>query len=341
VQCNAVHSFLHPLNLSVTPHPSRSQPHLPQHAYTTTPTDRPAACDDRVRDLHFAYPNRPDVEVLRGVSLEIEPGQVAAVVGASGAGKSTLLALLLGLYAPSEGSLSLDGHEVGELDPTWLREQLGLVEQEPALFTGTIAENIRYGSPEASDAAVEAAARAAGAHDFIGAFPEGYATPVGERGRAQLSGGEKQRVTLARALAKDPPVLVLDEATSALDRESERAVQAALERANAVGGRTVVLVAHRLSTVEKADRIFVLAGGKVVESGTFAELMAREDSHFVRLHQAAASTGSLLALAGGGAGAGAGTGAGAGAGVGAGLDGRGAESGRGGNGKMAGKGKSQ
>lgn len=165
-------------------------------------------------DLHFAYPNRPDVEVLQGVDLEIRPGEVVAVVGASGAGKSTMLALLLGLYAPSRGSISLDGEEVGELDPAWLRGQIGLVEQEPALFTGTIAANIRYGQPDASDAAVEAAARAAGAHDFIAAFPEGYATPVGERGRAQLSGGEKQRVTLARALAKDPPVLVLDEATS-------------------------------------------------------------------------------------------------------------------------------
>ncbi len=196
-----------------------------------------------MQGLRFAYPNRPDVEVLQGVDLEISPGQVVAVVGASGAGKSTLLALLLGLYAPTAGGIALDGHEVGGLDPAWLRRQLGLVEQEPALFTGTIADNIRYGNPEASDAEVEAAARAAGAHDFITAFPEGYATPVGERGRAQLSGGEKQRVTLARALAKDPPVLVLDEATSALDRESERAVQAALERA--VGGRTVVLVAHR------------------------------------------------------------------------------------------------
>lgn len=165
-------------------------------------------------DLHFAYPNRPEVEVLQGVTLEIQPGQVVAIVGASGAGKSTLLALLLGLYAPSRGSISLDGEEVGELDPAWLRGQIGLVEQEPALFTGTIAANIRYGAPDATDAAVEAAARAAGAHEFVAAFPDGYATHVGERGRAQLSGGEKQRVTLARALAKDPPVLVLDEATS-------------------------------------------------------------------------------------------------------------------------------
>ena len=239
----------------------------------------------RFEGLHFAYPNRPSVSVLQGVDLEIKPGQVVAIVGSSGAGKSTLLALLLRLYAPTQGAIWMDGERVDAVDAQWVRQQVGLVEQEPALFTGTIADNIRYGRPEATEAEVQQAAKEANAHEFIAAFPEQYETYVGERGKAQLSGGERQRITLARALVKQPPILVLDEATSALDHENERLVQAALDKA--MKGRTTIVVAHRLSTVEKADVIFVLEGGKVAEKGTFKELMGRKDGAFVRLHQSA------------------------------------------------------
>jgi ATP-binding cassette subfamily B protein len=225
------------------------------------------------RDVRFAYPTRPDVPVLHGLNLELRPGEVVAVVGPSGAGKSTLASLLSRFYDPQGGAVLLDGHPLTSLDPDWLRRHIGLVAQEPQLFSCSIADNIRYGRPEATDAQVEEAARAANAHDFILRFPEGYGTHVGERG-VQLSGGQKQRVAIARAVLKDPRLLVLDEATSALDSESEHLVKDALERL--MKGRTTLIIAHRLSTVANAHRVLVLAGGHVVQSGTHAALMAQE-----------------------------------------------------------------
>jgi ATP-binding cassette subfamily B protein len=221
--------------------------------------------------VRFAYPSRPDATVLDGFDLDVQPGEVVALVGPSGAGKSTVAALVGRLYDPAGGSVALDGVDLRELHPTWLRRQVGVVAQEPILFSTTIADNIRYGRPDATDAEVEAAARAANAHGFVSAFPEGYATPVGERG-VQLSGGQKQRIAIARAVLKDPRVLILDEATSALDAESEHLVKEALERL--MRGRTTLVIAHRLSTVRGADRVVVIDGGRIVESGPHAELMA-------------------------------------------------------------------
>ncbi|MDB4932888.1 MAG: Efflux transporter, permease/ATP-binding protein [Myxococcaceae bacterium] len=233
----------------------------------------PARVDGRVElaGVDFTYPARPDAPVLRGVSLTVAPGEVVAVVGQSGAGKSTLAHLLTRFYDPTAGTVSLDGHDLRALDPSWLRRHIGVVSQEPMLFSSSIAENIRYGVPGATDAEVESAARAANAHEFIARFPDGYATKVGERG-VQLSGGQKQRVAIARAVLKNPRVLILDEATSALDAESEHVVQEALDRL--LVGRTTLVIAHRLSTVQGADRVVVLDGGRVVQEGTHAALAA-------------------------------------------------------------------
>jgi len=235
----------------------------------------PAGVEGRIsfEAVRFAYPTRRDVPVLQGIDLSVEPGQVVALVGPSGAGKSTLAQLLARFYDPDAGRIRLDGRDLRELDPRWLRRQIGVVSQEPILFSGTVADNVRYGRPEASDAEVEAAARAANAHDFVVRFPEGYGTKVGERG-VQLSGGQKQRVAIARAVLKDPRVLVLDEATSALDAESEHLVKEALERL--MEGRATLVIAHRLSTVMGADRVVVLEGGQVVQAGSHAELLGAE-----------------------------------------------------------------
>ncbi len=220
--------------------------------------------------VEFAYPSRPDAVVLRDLDLRIEPGEVVAIVGRSGAGKSTIGALLSRLYDPSRGVVRLDGRDVRELDAKWLRRQVGVVAQEPLLFSTTIGDNIKYGRPDAPIEAIEEAARVANAHDFIGLFRDGYATRVGERG-VQLSGGQKQRIAIARAVLKDPKVLVLDEATSALDAESEHLVQEALGRL--LVGRTTLINAHRLSTVKNADRVLVMDGGRIVQQGTHAELV--------------------------------------------------------------------
>jgi ATP-binding cassette subfamily B protein len=221
----------------------------------------------------FSYPSRRDARVLVGIDLAIRPGEVVAIVGPSGAGKSTIAGLLGRLYDPDAGRILLDGHDLRELAPDGLRRRIGVVSQEPILFSSSIADNIRYGRAGATDAEVQAAARAANAHDFISRFPDGYATKVGERG-VQLSGGQKQRVAIARAVLKDPRILILDEATSALDAESEHLVKEALERL--MKGRTTLIIAHRLSTVAGADRVCVLDGGRIVQSGAHAALMGEE-----------------------------------------------------------------
>lgn len=220
----------------------------------------------------FNYPSRPDQAALQDFSLQVRPGETVALVGPSGAGKSTVFQLLLRFYDIGSGRLALDGVPVAEASLSELRRRVGIVPQDSVIFSENAMENIRYGRPEASDAEVMAAAQAAFAHDFIMALPEGYQTFLGERG-VRLSGGQRQRISIARAILKNPPLLLLDEATSALDAESERMVQAALE--SAMKDRTTLVIAHRLSTVQKADRIVVLEHGRIVEIGTHAELSAQ------------------------------------------------------------------
>jgi len=222
--------------------------------------------------VSFWYPSRPATPAMQSVSLRLERGETVALVGPSGAGKSTLLKLLLRFYDPSTGVIRLDGEATQDLGLETLRACMALVPQEPVIFSANASDNIRYGRPEATDAEVEAAARAAQAHEFIARLPQGYATPLGERG-VRLSGGQRQRIAIARAIIRNAPLLLLDEATSSLDAENERAVQNALEAA--MQGRTTLVIAHRLATVQRADRIIVLDQGQVVEAGTHLELIAR------------------------------------------------------------------
>jgi ATP-binding cassette, subfamily B, bacterial len=221
-------------------------------------------------DLSFRYPSRPDRPALHGVSFRIAPGERVALVGPSGAGKTTVLQLLLRFYDPDAGRILFDGVDLRRVEPQQLRLRIGLVAQEPIIFAADVSENIRYGRPEAHDAEVRAAAEAAHATEFIDKLPQGFATQLGERG-VRLSGGQRQRIAIARAILRDPALLLLDEATSALDAESERLVQAALDRLMA--GRTTLVIAHRLATVLKADRILVMDQGRIVESGRHEELV--------------------------------------------------------------------
>jgi ATP-binding cassette subfamily B protein len=222
-------------------------------------------------EVGFAYPSR-EAQSLHGISFSIRPGERVALVGPSGAGKSTIFQLLLRFYDPQSGRILVDGVPLPELDPRALRGLIALVPQEPTTFGTSVAENIRYGRPDASDAEVREAARQAAADGFIMALPQGYETPIGERG-VTLSGGQRQRIAIARAILKDAPLLLLDEATSALDAESERAVQVALDRL--MRERTTLVIAHRLATVRQADRILVLDHGRIVEEGTHDMLVAR------------------------------------------------------------------
>lgn len=238
----------------------------------------------------LAYPSRPERPALDGVSLVIEPGETVAFVGPSGAGKTTIIQALLRFYDPQSGRVTLDGVDLRAMERNAFRGEMALVPQDPVIFATTARENIRFGRPDATDAEVEAAAQAAAAHDFITALPQGYESEVGERG-VMLSGGQKQRIAIARAILRDAPVLLLDEATSALDAESERAVQMAVEELSK--NRTTLVVAHRLATVKKADRIVVMEEGRIVAEGTHDALVA-EGGLYARLARLQFTDGAAL-----------------------------------------------
>ncbi len=228
----------------------------------------------KFENVQFRYPSRPDISVLNGVSFEAKQGETVALVGPSGSGKSTIASLVLRFYDPDQGRITIDGIDSKDLGLTFLRNQMAIVPQDVILFGGTIRENIEYGKPGATQQEIEEAAKKANAHIFIDSFPEKYETVVGERG-IQLSGGQRQRIAIARAVLKDPRILILDEATSSLDSESERLVQEALDKL--MVGRTSLVIAHRLSTIRKADRILVLDKGLISENGKHEELLAKEN----------------------------------------------------------------
>ena len=227
--------------------------------------------DIELHNVSFAYSTRKDHPVYNNLSLKIDAGTTVALVGPSGCGKSTMVSLIERFYDVDAGSLKLDDVDVRDLNVSWLRSQIGYVGQEPVLFSGSIRDNIAYGYPDASDESIEKAARQANCHTFISAFPDGYDTDVGERG-IQLSGGQKQRIAIARAIVRNPHILILDEATSALDTTSERIVQEALDKLLEERKRTTIIIAHRLSTIRNADQICVLSDGALVEKGTHNEL---------------------------------------------------------------------
>jgi len=224
------------------------------------------------KDVTFRYPSRPDYAALDQMSLEIRPGEAVALVGPSGAGKSTTFQLLLRFFAPQEGTITFDGIDVADLDPEELRRHIAIVAQDPVIFSGSIADNIRYGRPDATDDDVRRAAEAAAAAEFVERLPQGFDTLVGKRG-VTLSGGQRQRLAIARAILRDAPLLLLDEATSALDAENERLVQQGL--ANLMAGRTTIVIAHRFATIQRLKRIVVMDQGKVIAEGSHAELVAR------------------------------------------------------------------
>jgi ATP-binding cassette subfamily B protein len=249
---------------------------------------RPVRGEIGFENVTFHYPSRPTTSALDGVTISIAPGETVALVGPSGAGKTTMIQLIQRFWDPEHGRVTLDGQDLRDLTRADFRRAIALVPQDPVIFAATARENIRFGRPDASDAEVEVAARAAHAHDFLMALPEGYNAYVGERG-VMLSGGQKQRIAIARAILRDAPVLLLDEATSALDAESEGLVQAAVERLSS--GRTTLIVAHRLATVKRADRIVVFDKGRIVAQGTHEALVA-EDGLYARLARLQFTTGT-------------------------------------------------
>ncbi len=260
--------------------PAATEPLSPRASGPPEPAGSPLRGEVEFCDVRFRYPSRPEIEVLKGISFVVRPGEKIALVGPSGSGKSTIISLLLRFYDPEPGELRLDGRPAREYPLAWLRNQMSIVPQEALLFGGSIYENIAYGRPGASAAEIMEAARQAHAHEFITPLPEGYQTLVGERG-IQLSGGQRQRVAIARAILRNPAILILDEATSSLDSESERFVQLALDQL--MQNRTTFMIAHRLSTVRRADRILVIREGQLVESGTHGELHQRENGLYRHL----------------------------------------------------------
>ena len=249
---------------------------------------RPTRGDIVFDNVQFAYPTRPQDDVVRSLSFHVKPGETLAIVGPSGAGKSTVFQLLMRFYDPNAGRILVDGVDVKSLDPAALRGAIALAPQDPVIFGSSVADNIRFGRPDASDADMKAAADRAAASEFIVAMPQGYGTLIGERG-VTLSGGQRQRLAIARAILKDAPILLLDEATSALDAENETLVQTALE--NVMQGRTTIVIAHRLATVLSADRILVIDEGRIVEEGTHASLVAK-DGLYARLARLQFETGA-------------------------------------------------
>jgi ATP-binding cassette subfamily B protein len=243
------------------------------------------------RSVSFSYEGAQPA--LRDISIAVSPGEMIGLCGPSGAGKSTFVNLICRFYDVTDGQILLDGVDIRDYDVRWLRRQIGVVLQEPYLFHGTIADNIRYGKPEASEAEIIRAARAANAHDFIVGFPDGYDTMVGERGQS-LSGGERQRISIARAILHDPKLLILDEATSSVDTETEKQIQEALDRL--VAGRTTFAIAHRLSTLQAADRLVVLEKGKIVEQGVHSELVDKTEGVYAKLHKTQMEMNSLVAI---------------------------------------------
>jgi ATP-binding cassette subfamily B protein len=242
------------------------------------PLPRPVRGEIAFEGVTFRYPTR-ETSALDGVDLRVEPGQTVALVGPSGSGKTTILTLLQRFYDPQAGRITIDGVDIAAMARADFRQAIAVVPQDPVIFAASARDNIRFGRPGATDAEVEAAARAAAAHDFVTKLPEGYDSQLGERG-VMLSGGQKQRIAIARAILRDAPILLLDEATSALDAESEAAVQQAVERLSQ--GRTTIVVAHRLATVKRADRIVVLDQGRVVADGAHDKLVA-EGGLYARL----------------------------------------------------------
>ena len=236
------------------------------------PVPKPARGALAFENVTFRYPSRPDTAALNAFSLDVKPGEAIALVGPSGAGKSTVFQLILRFFDPQEGRVLFDGADIAGFDPHEYRKNIALVAQDPAIFSGTIADNIRYGRPDASDAEIARAAEAAAADEFILDLPQGYASLLGERGLT-LSGGQRQRIAIARAILRDAPLLLLDEATSALDAENERLVQQGL--ANLMAGRTTIVIAHRLATIQRLKRIVVMDQGRILSEGSHAELVSR------------------------------------------------------------------
>ena len=261
--------------------------------YSATKAITKPKLDGRVEFKQVSFSYEGAQPALREISLTVASGEMIGLCGPSGAGKSTFVNLICRFYDATDGQILIDGIDIRDYDVKWLRRQIGLVLQEPYLFHGTIADNIRYGSAEASDAEVIRAAKAANAHDFVVGFPDGYDTMVGERGQS-LSGGERQRISIARAILHNPRILILDEATSSVDTETEKQIQQALDRL--VEGRTTFAIAHRLSTLQAADRLVVLEKGKLVEQGVHADLVDKEGGVYAKLHKTQVEMASTLAL---------------------------------------------